>query len=1346
MKRLLSVLLSCLLLLIPSAAGARNESDAWASRANRGADAHLPSPLAGSATWTFTCPAAGSWARRPSVICATVQDSDGLRGDTASYRYSVDGGSNWSDWLSDGLAYSSSGATTVYLTLTTSSLIDSVSLNQVEFRIRDLGDIEELSGPRTIPVDGTPPTVTATPDKTGTWVQPPVRITLQASDALSGVDRTEYRLQGTMTWQMGTQILIDGSQGDRTYTYEYRAYDRAGNTSGVQTISVNVDGTPPGPPTNIFCTPPGWSNVNAFGLSWTNPADPSGIGGVYYQLDIDPLVGGTPIGPILGENISSLSGITVSGEGSHTVYIWLVDRAGNSSASTRAVRSNAFNYDITPPTTTPSYAPPLPPGGWFSGTVGVTLEATDNASGIQETRWRRVGGLWNVGNSFSVSESGSYEYQSVDRAGNSEAVKSLTVQIDTVPPTSSIAVFPPPPPSGWYTGPVTVTISAVDPSPGSGWAGEAYYQVDGGPWQQGNVAVISTNGTHTLAYYAVDVAGNRESPQTASNLCRIDQEAPAISATPSKTGLCLQPPVTVTLVATDTLSGVAWMQYRRLGTSSWITYTTPFTVTGADGLYVYEYRGQDIAGNTSPTQTVTLNIDGTPPGQPTNLAATPVGWTNVNTFTLSWVNPPDPCGIAGVYYQIGVDPITGGTPIGPITGTGISSISAVTVPSQGQHTVYLWLLDGAGNSDRYSRQVLLNGLKYDATPPYSDPATVQGPLGEDPLWFTDCVTVTITGNDALSGVAALYYQVEGQGVVTVPVSGGPPTARHSFSLCYDCGRKTISYWARDVASNTQAVSGTITVRMDRQAPAAPISPTVSPASWSNSNNFAICWSNPPEECSGVVAVYYKKGSPPTANGDGQLYALPLGAPSCIPGLTVDREGQTPVYIWLKDRVGLADYRTAISVTLRYDRTPPTTGITVTGTTGRNGWYTSPVNVRFGPNDNASGVTETRYRLDGGAWQLWGGADVALNTEGTHVVEYYSVDAAGNREATQTTTIKLDLTAPSCTLRVTPDYVGRSVEGANVCWTGTDGPKGSGIAKYTVQYRKGACGSWQDWLPEIAAAITCTTRTGLTTNDFHYFRVRAEDNAGRVGAWSSPGSDFLYVEGLSNASFDSCDWPLWIPSTDSAGKLTARVLEATTRTGGSSCMARLSKEWPLSDVPVNAYASFYQSIQLPPLECGRNQGLMLSFWYRILTYDNAWGKLPNNTYGWLDTFEVRILDRDGRELAEVLRDGHFGEHAANTLYDLGWRHYRVDLTPWAGQQIRVEFKVWNRVDKWYPTWVYVDDVKLLPSASQNYNLAVPLIMNRSRQGGAAGATASPGGQLAPLAKPEYNGGDQAPKRS
>ena len=57
----------------------------------------------------------------------------------------------------------------------------------------------------------------------------------------------------------------------------------------------------------------------------TNPSDTSGIQGYYYKLDSPPTANddGT------WETSKPITGITVSGQGSHTLYLWLKDDAEN---------------------------------------------------------------------------------------------------------------------------------------------------------------------------------------------------------------------------------------------------------------------------------------------------------------------------------------------------------------------------------------------------------------------------------------------------------------------------------------------------------------------------------------------------------------------------------------------------------------------------------------------------------------------------------------------------------------------------------------------------------------------------------------------------------------------------------------------------------------------------------------------------------------------------------------------------------------------------------------------------------------------------------------------------------
>ena len=82
---------------------------------------------------------------------------------------------------------------------------------------------------------------------------------------------------------------------------------------------------------------------------------------------------------------------------------------------------------------------------------------------------------------------------------------------------------------------------------------------------------------------------------------------------------------------------------------------------------------------------------------------------------------------------------------------------------------------------------------------------------------------------------------------------------------------------------------------------------------------------------------------------------------------------------------------------------------------------------------------------------------------------------------------------------------------------------------------------------------------------------------------------------------------------------------------------------------------------------------------------------------------------GAELGSWLPDGNLTDSdlwEPDRLYDSGWRQEIIDLTPWAGQLVQLDFRVWSLVDEQWPTWAYVDDVKLLPKPGRI--LHVPLI--------------------------------------
>ncbi|MDD9269135.1 OmpL47-type beta-barrel domain-containing protein [Paenibacillus sp. GCM10023248] len=93
-----------------------------------------------------------------------------------------------------------------------------------------------------------------------------------------------------------------------------------------------------------------------------------------------------------------------------------------------------------------------------------------------------------------------------------------------------------------------------------------------------------------------------------------------------------------------------------------------------------------------------------------------------------------------------------------------------------------------------------------------------------------------------------------------------------------------------------------------------------------------------------------------------------------------------------------------------DTVAPVTTASVSPLDGQGGWYVTPPTVTLNAADNVS-VTETVYRLNGGAWNLYTQPVTITGPNGTYPFEYKSVDQAGNEETIQSLTLKIDQEAP-----------------------------------------------------------------------------------------------------------------------------------------------------------------------------------------------------------------------------------------------------------------------------------------------------------------------------------------------
>ncbi|SDD69795.1 HYR domain-containing protein [Paenibacillus sp. UNCCL117] len=172
---------------------------------------------------------------------------------------------------------------------------------------------------------------------------------------------------------------------------------------------------------------------------------------------------------------------------------------------------------------------------------------------------------------------------------------------------------------------------------------------------------------------------------------------------------------------------------------------------------------------------------------------------------------------------------------------------------------------------------------------------------------------------------------------------------------------------------------------------------------------------------------------------------------------------------LKPR-GLSDF------TAQADTAAPVTTASLSESPNASGWFNRSVTVTLTAAEEESLPVSTYYSLNGEPAVSYT-APFSIEAEGTHTIQYYSADSAGNQEAVKTETVKLDKTPPSVTLTQSGKPVGdvKSTETVRFdlvssdAWSGVaeqklllDGQEISsgasrpaqelGLGTHTVQYR------------------------------------------------------------------------------------------------------------------------------------------------------------------------------------------------------------------------------------------------------------------------------------------------------
>jgi len=637
-------------------------------------------------------------------------------------------------------------------------------------------------------VDLSPPSVSVSSPASGSWFgASSVTVTWTGSDALSGVDRYETRLDAGAFVPNGLNVsapfagLLEGP-----HTVEVWAFDAVGNVASASvTFSVDLSD-----PILTVLTPASgaWLATPDVTVVWAGSDALSGLD--HYETSLDS-------GPFGGIGLATSRLFPALPDGPHAVDVLAFDVVGR-----QVTASVAFAVDGSAPTV--SVTSPAS-GAWLgTGTVAVSWTGADPVSGLDhyETRLDAAAftamGLATSQTLLAVTEGPhTFSVMAYDVAGNS-ALATRAFSIDLTPPVVSLTA---PSPGSWFAaGTVVVTWTGSDAR-----SGLDHYEVsvDGGPYVPSGMSTTQTlsglsEGAHTAAVRAYDAVGFFA---TGSVGFSVDLTPPIVAVSSPASGTWSgSASVAVTWTGSDALSGVEHYETRLDGASFspvGLAATQTFSAL-AEGAHTVEVRAFDVAGQWS-TISVSFSVDLTPPIA-TLLSPSAGGWLNTASVSVTWSGSDARSGIDR--YETSVDGAS-------FVSSGLTTNRMLTSLAEGPHTLDLRA------TDRVGRVATASGaFSIDLTPPA---VAVTAPAAG--AWFGAApVTVLWDGSDGLSGLARFESDLDNasatpEGLAVNRTYSGLGEGVHSFEV-----------GAFDAAGNS--ATATVVFGIDTSAPSVSI---VSPA-------------------------------------------------------------------------------------------------------------------------------------------------------------------------------------------------------------------------------------------------------------------------------------------------------------------------------------------------------------------------------------------------------------------------------------------------------------------------------------------------------------------------------------
>ncbi|MYX01625.1 family 16 glycoside hydrolase [Streptomyces sp. PgraA7] len=252
-------------------------------------------------------------------------------------------------------------------------------------------------------------------------------VTVEATDAGSGVDTVEYALGSDGEWQPYTAPVVVNEVGD--HTVRYRATDKAGNAAEEKSVDFAVaapptdDETPPETSATVTGEKDDAGAYLGMATVTVTASDTgSGVNTIEYALGAD------------GEWKAYSAPVMVHELGEHTVRYRATDRSGNV-ADEKSVDFTVVeppSQDQTAPETSVKVEGDKNSDGAFITSAKATVTATDDDSGVEKVEYSLDGGPYLAYTAPVIVDRVGHHtiaHRATDKAGNTSEAKKASFTI-----------------------------------------------------------------------------------------------------------------------------------------------------------------------------------------------------------------------------------------------------------------------------------------------------------------------------------------------------------------------------------------------------------------------------------------------------------------------------------------------------------------------------------------------------------------------------------------------------------------------------------------------------------------------------------------------------------------------------------------------------------------------------------------------------------------------------------------------------------------------------------------------------------------------------------------------------